>query len=303
ALLVGDRFPLVGTVVLDPRAGGFHAEHENRVVDAGGDRHRGHRDADIGGRALRLEMDARLELRAGPLRQLGVRRGQLRAVDHCISRVDRIDILAGQPGIVQCLPDRGGRQVLETHALDFRRFQQVPESRTPHAGDCDSFTEPVSHDDLLRPVHRAKLLPGSKPTLMQINDRRCWQAPEFRNETGHPRVAGRALQTPSAQSRAHWSSLLPWTTLPLPSGAGRFSLHWRLPSTRLSLTRAPPRWSQSWMSPSTMLARTWIAPPFSSSWMLPPMVLPRTVMSRPMSSCTLPPTVESSRSVTPARWP
>lgn len=149
ALLVGDRFALVGAVVLDAGAGGFHAEHENRVVDAGSDRHGGHRDADIGGRALSLEMDARLQLRTGPLRQLGVRRRQLRAMDHRIAGVDRIDILASQPGILQRLPDRDSRQVLETHPLDLRRFQQIPEPRTAHAGDRDPFTELVSHDGLL----------------------------------------------------------------------------------------------------------------------------------------------------------
>ena len=46
-------------------------------------------------------------------------------------------------------------------------------------------------------------------------------------------------------SRAHWSSLLPCTTLPPPVGAGTFSLHCRFPLTWLRVTDCVPRLANS----------------------------------------------------------
>ena len=46
-------------------------------------------------------MNASFELSAGPFGELRIGSGQLRAVDHCIAREDRIHVLPGQPGIVK----------------------------------------------------------------------------------------------------------------------------------------------------------------------------------------------------------
>src|ERR687892_94324 len=72
-----------------------------------------------------------------------------------------------------------------------------------------------------------------------------------------------------AQRAAHWSSLLPCTTLPPPVGGGTFSLHWRFPSILLLLIVTPPV--------------------FWNAWRLPPIRdLSRTTTLRAFSACTLP---------------
>src|SRR5919106_4931744 len=91
-----------------------------------------------------------------------------------------------------------------------------------------------------------------------------------------------------AQRAAHWSSLLPCTTLPPPVGAGTFSLHWRFPFTRLRVTDCVPRLANSWMSPVTRLASSVAVPP-CTSWTLPPTVEPpRSTTLRWFSAWTLP---------------